>query len=181
MYVKQISSYTELLDETNLLLPPAKLIKDLNLKPNYQYLSWIDSKGETVIYCNNNKSDYYKDFIKESIFIRKDYYDEYIKTHTLKYFVFTERLIPGHGFEDDTCFNLEIEKGKITKEFLHYKSKSILEDKNRCSNCPHGLNKEHEKLRNSHFDFSKYLNFKLDKEELSNAENVEIFNGDENS
>lgn len=179
MYVKEISSYTELLDDTNLLLPPAKLIKDLNLKPDYQSLSWIDSKGEIVIYCNNNKSDYYKDFIKESIFIRKDYYDEYIKTNTLKYFVFTERLIPGHGFEDDTCFNLEIEKGKITKEFLHYKSKSVLEDKNRCSNCPHGLDKEHEKLRNSHFDFSKYLNFKLDKEELSNAENVEIFNGDE--
>ena len=69
--------------------------------------------------------------------------------------------------------------GKITKEFFHYKSKSVLENKNRCSNCPHGLDKEHEKLRNSHFDFSKYLNFKLDKEELSNAENVEIFNGDE--
>ena len=119
--------------------------------------------------------------MKESIFIRKDYYDEYIKTHTLKYFVFTERLIPGHGFEDDTCFNLEIEKGKITKEFLHYKSKSILEDKNRCSNCPHGLNKEHEKLRNSHFDFSKYINFDLNKDVFFNNENVEIFNGDEKS
>lgn len=181
MYVKQISSYTELLDETNLLLPPAKLIKDLNLKPNYQYLSWIDSKGETVIYCNNNKSDYYKDFIKESIFIRKDYYDEYIKTHTLKYFVFTERLIPGHGFEDDTCFNLEIEKGKITKEFLHYKARNILENRKRCSECPHGLDKKYEKLRNTHFDFSKYINFDLDKDDLFNAENVEIFNGDENS
>lgn len=181
MYVKQISSYTELLDETNLLLPPAKLIKDLNLKPNYQYLSWIDSKGETVIYCNNNKSYYYKDFIKESIFIRKDYYDEYIKTHTLKYFVFTERLIPGHGFEDDTCFNLEIEKGKITKEFLHYKARNILENRKRCSECPHGLDKKYEKLRNTHFDFSKYINFDLDKDDLFNAENVEIFNGDENS
>lgn len=180
MYVKQISSYTELLDETNLLLPPAELIKDLNLKPNYQYLSWIDSKGETVIYCNNNKSDYYKDFIKESIFIRKDYYDEYIKTHTLKYFVFTERLIPGHGFEDDTCFNLEIEKGKITKEFLHYKARNILENRKRCSECPHGLDKKYEKLRNTHFDFSKYINFDLDKDDLFDAENVEIFNGDEN-
>lgn len=181
MYVRQISSYTELLDETNLLLPPAKLIKDLNLKPNYQYLSWIDSKGETVIYCNNNKSDYYKDFIKESIFIRKDYYDEYIKTHTLKYFVFTERLIPGHGFEDDTCFNLEIEKGKITKEFLHYKARNILENRKRCSECPHGLDKKYEKLRNTHFDFSKYINFDLNKDVFFNNENVEIFNGDEKS
>ena len=83
----------------------------------------------------------------------------------------------GKNVVNNVSFN--IEKGKITKEFFHYKSKSVLEDKNRCSNCPHGLDKEHEKLRNSHFDFSKYLNFKLDKEELSNAENVEIFNGDE--
>lgn len=179
MYVRQISPYTELLDETNLLLPPAKLIKDLNLKPDYQNLSWINSKGEIVIYCNNNKSYYYKDFIKESIFIRKDYYDEYIKTHTLKYFVFTERLIPGHGFEDDTCFNLEIEKGKTTKEFLHYKSNSIFEDRKCCTNCPHGLDKEHEKVRNTHFDLSKYINFDIDKKDLINEGNIEVFNGEE--
>ncbi|MBO5730710.1 MAG: hypothetical protein J6R67_05895 [Treponema sp.] len=172
MYVKEISSYTELLDETNLLLPPAKLIKDLNLKPDYQNLSWIDSKGETVIYCNNNKSDYYKDFIKESIFIRKDYYDEYIKTHPLKYFVFTERLISDHGFEDDTCFNLEIEKGKITKEFLHYKAKSILEDRKHCSNCPHGLDKEHKKIKNTRLFFPIGI-------DMFTNNNIEIFNGKE--
>lgn len=73
-----------------------------------------------------------------------------MQSHTLKYFVFTERLIPGHGFDDDTCFNLEIEHGNIQKEFLHYKTSNIKSDfcERKCKECPIGLDKKYEELRN---------------------------------
>lgn len=167
MTVRQVSAYNELLDETNLLLPPAKLIIDLNLKPDYQNLSWVNNKGEVVIHCNNNKSDYYADFIKRSIFIRKDIFDEYVRTHTLKYFVFTERLIPGHGFENDTCFDLEIKDGEITKEFLHYQISHVRNTlESRCYCCSIGLNKEYERIRNKHFVIPNIINLLISKDNL---------------
>lgn len=180
MTVRQVSAYNELLDETNLLLPPAKLIIDLNLKPDYQNLSWVNDKGEVVIHCNNNKSDYYADFIKRSIFIRKDIFDEYVKTHTLKYFVFTERLIPGHGFENDTCFDLEIKDGEIIKEFLHYQTSHVRNtSESRCYCCPIGLNKEYERIRNKHFVIPNIINLLISKDNLFDDENIEIYTGGE--
>lgn len=180
MMVRQVSAYNELLDETYLLLPPAKLIRDLNLKPDYQNLTWVNAKGEVIIYCNNNKSDYYADFIKKSIFIRKDIFDKYVKTHTLKYFVYTERLIPGHGFENDTCFDLEIKDGKITKEFLHYQTSRVRKISERsCSYCPIGLDKKYEKIRNKPFVIPDIINLLISKDDLFDDENVEIYNGGE--
>ena len=180
MTVRQVSAYNELLDETYLLLPPAKLIIDLNLKPDYQNLTWVNAKGEVIIYCNNNKSDYYADFIKKSIFIRKDIFDKYVKTHTLKYFVYTERLIPGHGFENDTCFDLEIKDGKITKEFLHYQTSHVRKTSERnCPYCPIGLDKKYEKIRNKPFVIPDIINLLISKDDLFDDENVEIYNGGE--
>jgi hypothetical protein len=180
MTVRQVSAYNELLDETYLLLPPAKLITDLNLKPDYQNLTWVNAKGEVIIYCNNNKSDYYGDFIKKSIFIRKDIFDKYVKTHTLKYFVYTERLIPGHGFENDTCFDLEIKDGEITKEFLHYQTSHVRKISERsCPYCPIGLDKKYEKIRNKPFVIPDIINLLISSNDLFNDEHVEIFNGGE--
>lgn len=180
MEVHQISSYNEMLDETNLLLPPAKLIRDLELKPDYKNLSWKNEQGEVIIYCNNNKSDYYNDFIKKSIFIRKDVLDNYVQSHTLKYFVFTERLIPGHGFDNETCFNLEIEHGNIQKEFLHYKTSNIRSDfcERKCQECPIGLDKKYDELRNRSLNFS-FLDQIIKQETWFNDENVEIYHGGE--
>lgn len=180
MMVRQVSAYNELLDETNLLLPPAKLIKDLNLKPDYKNLAWVNDEGDVIIQCNNNKSDYYTDFITKSIFIRKDVFDEYVKTHTLKYFVFTERLIPGHGFEDDTCFDLEINDGKITKEFLHYQTSHVRKTvESRCHCCPIGLDKEYEKIRKKPFVIPDFINLHVSKDDLFDDEDIEIYTGGE--
>ena len=56
-------------------------------------LSWNTSDGIKVVICNNNKNSYYKDPIGGTVFIRKDYLDKYLESHTLKYFAFTERFI----------------------------------------------------------------------------------------
>lgn len=152
----EISYQTNIFDETNLLLPPAKLIRDLQLSPNYKNLSWINKSGEEIIVCNNSKSSYYKDSIKSSIFIRKDIFDDYVKDNAIKYFVYTERLIGGHSYEDNTNFHLEIQNGKIVKEFYN---RSAANPKHyqepRCTKCKYGLNKEHERYRNRPLNFGK--------------------------
>lgn len=179
--VKEISYGSDIIDETNLLIPPAKLIKDLNLKPKYNNLSWVNSEGEEIILCNNNKSNYYRDIIKRSIFIRQDIYDEYFKSHRIKYFVFTEKLIPGHGYDDETSLHMEVENGEIQKEYNNYNTRKIHANKDsevKCENCIHGFKRKIECKRNSVSNLPDFLNFYIEKnEDLFNSENVEIYTG----
>ncbi|MCQ2249179.1 MAG: hypothetical protein MJZ50_09235, partial [Treponema sp.] len=179
--VKEISYGLDILDETNLLIPPAKLIRDLNLKPKYNNLSWVNSEGEEIILCNNNKSNYYRDIIKRSIFIRKDIYDEYIKSHRIKYFVFTKKIIPGHGYDDETSLHMEVVNGKIQKEYNNYNTRKIHANKDskvKCENCIHGFNKKIECKRINVSNFPDFLNFYIEKNEsLFNSEDIEIYTG----
>lgn len=142
--VKSINYRSDIFDDTSLVLPPAELIKYFQLKPVYADMSWINSVGEKIIICNNNKNSYYKDPIGGTVFIRKDFLDEYLEEHVLKYFAFTERFIPETGYADETSLHFEIEEGKIIKEILntggghHWPA----ETNPLCSNCPYGLNDE---------------------------------------
>ena len=172
--VGEISYQSNIFDETNLLLPPAKLIRDLQLYPNYKNLSWINKSGEEIIVCNNTKSSYYKDNIKSSIFIRKDVFDNYIKDNVIKYFVYTERLIGRHSYEDDTNFHLEIQNGKIVKEFYNRRVANPEQHQETCcTKCKYGLDKKHERCRNKPLN----INFiKLTLEEFNDLQNIEISN-----
>lgn len=175
--VNQISSHTDVLDNTYLLLPPAKLIRDLKLIPDYKTLSWVNNDGEEIIRCNNNKTSYYKDYIKCGIFLRKDIFDEYSKKNTIKYFVYTERLIGGYGFADDTNFHLELKNGKIIKQYYNHRTRhSNPVQEIKCKDCPYGLNKKHERMQVKPFT----LNYELPEltvEDFTKADNVEIFWG----
>lgn len=74
--------------------------------------------------------------------MRKDVYEEYIKTHTLKFFAFTERYHPDTGYADETSKHFEIEGGVIQKEFFNYSSSGKSpqqEPQNDCCHCPHGF------------------------------------------
>ena len=172
--IGEISYQTNIFDETNLLLPPAKLIRDLQLYPNYKNLSWINKSGEEIIVCNNTKSSYYNDSIKSSIFIRKDIFDNYIKHNVIKYFVYTERLIGNHSYEDDTNFHLEIQNGKIVKEFYNRRVANPKQyQETRCTKCKYGLDKEHERCRNKQLNI-EFIKLTLD--EFNDLQNVEIYN-----
>ena len=46
-------------------------------------MSWINSAGEVVIFCNNNKNSYYTDPIGGTVFIRKDYLELISKSSKL--------------------------------------------------------------------------------------------------
>lgn len=141
--VKNIYGGYEVFDETSMVLPPAELIKYFNLVPDNSNASWVNDKHEIIIYCNNNKNSYYKDSIRSTIFMRKDYFDEYIKKNTLKYFGFTERYIPKTGYANEASLHFEFTKDRIIKEFkndIMYDKYSVKCDL--CNNCPHGLKKD---------------------------------------
>ena len=137
--VESICSRSESFEQTLLVLPPVELLNFFGLELNVREFSW-EKDGEKIIVCNNNKASYYEDQIKSSIFIKKEYLDKYLKKNTLKYFAFTERLIPEvRHFEDETSLHFELENGKITKELRNF-GKTALPERSRnlkCENCPY--------------------------------------------
>lgn len=140
--VKNINYLSSIFDETALVLPPAELISYFQLSPVYADMSWVDKDGKKIILCNNNKHSYYNDPIGGTVFIRKEYFDEYLKSHVLKYFAFTEKFIPETGYADETSLHFEIQEGKIIKEIFNNGEREWrpIETNPLCANCPYGLN-----------------------------------------
>lgn len=103
----------DVLDETNLLFPPSSLINKMKLHFDNKTCCWKNSSEETVIVCNNNLSSYRK-WIKNSIFIRNDYYEKYRLSNKLRYFVYIERLINGSYNNAASYCHFQIDKNKIT-------------------------------------------------------------------
>lgn len=137
--IKNITSQSDIFDEISLVLPPAEIIKHFNLKLNISDLSWETQDKEKVILCNNNKNSYYRDPIGGTVFIRKDYYDKFVLSHTIKYFAFAERFIPKTCFADETSLHFEIIDGCIVKELCNYGGHSGQNHRINpvCMNCPH--------------------------------------------
>lgn len=137
--IKNISGQSDIFEETSLVLPPAEIIKYFDLQLNVSDLSWETSNREKVILCNNNKNSYYRDPIGGTVFIRKDYYDKYVQSHMIKYFVFAERYIPETGYADETSLHFEIVDGCIIKEIQNYggREKNECANNSLCVNCPH--------------------------------------------
>ena len=154
--VKNINYHSEIFDNTSLVLLPAELICYFQLTPVYANMSWINSAGEVVIFCNNNKNSYYTDPIGGTVFIRKDYLDEYRKGHILKYFAFTERFIPEIGYADETSLHFEIKNGVIIKEILNNGGgfRWAAEINPLCANCPHDFD---QKLSNNNSDLNEMI------------------------
>lgn len=137
--VKNINSQLEVFENTSLVLPPSEIVSFFNLKLNVSDLSWETQDKEKVIICNNNKNSYYRDPIGGTVFIRKDFLDKFLEEHTVKYFAFTERLIPETGYADETSLHFEIINGKIVKEIKNaggYGRRNS-ESNPLCSVCPH--------------------------------------------
>lgn len=121
------------------MLPPSEIISFFSLKLNVSDLSWETQDKEKVIICNNNKNSYYRDPIGGTVFIRKDYFDKFLEGHTVKYFAFTERLIPETGYADETSLHFEIIDGKIVKEIKNASGygRRNRENNQMCFVCPH--------------------------------------------
>ena len=139
--VRGLKYSTGLFDETFMVLPPADIVRALNLYPDCTAMTWTDEMGMPVIICNNNKNSYYSDPIGETVFIKKDYLKKYLEDHTIKYFAFTEKFIPATGYADETSIHYEIKDGVIVKEISNAGGwGGQAEDKKPlCQNCPYGV------------------------------------------
>lgn len=137
--VENISSQSDVLDATSLVLPPSEIINFFHLNINVSDLSWENQDNEKIIICNNNKNSIYHDPIGSTVFIRKDYFDRFLENHKVKYFAFTERQIPETGFAYETSLHLEIINGQIVKEIKNYDNFNFPDKiyNPLCSECPH--------------------------------------------
>lgn len=134
--IKTINYNSDILDNTTMSIPPASIISKLNLNFNNSNATWIDSNGESIIICNNNKSSYYSDPASFTIFIRKDYFDKFINDSELKYFCFAERYIKNIGRPRETSIHFEIKNNQIIKEVLNDDySERKQEVPLKCKNC----------------------------------------------
>ena len=146
----------DIIDESGLVLPPAELIRNLNLTANTRNMTWHNAANEIVLVCSNVKYAYFKSTAGRTIFMRKDVFDEYIKTHTLKFFAFTERFHPDTGYAEKTSKHFEMEGGKIQREFINYGLADGVEQQvepNECSKCPYGFYVPPENIENALHDF----------------------------
>ena len=137
--VKNIVSQSDIFEKTSLVLPPSEIIKFFDLRLNVSDLSWETKDKEKIILCNNNRNSYYREPIGGTVFIRKDYFDRYAKSHCIKYFAFTERFIPETGYANETSLHFEIRDGHIIKEICndggHCSYNRVINQL--CDNCPH--------------------------------------------
>ena len=143
--VPVISSNSEIFDNTHLVLPPAELIHNLNLNVSLPDMTWKNSDNEIIIRCNNNKHSYYEDFIGGTVFMRKDVYDEYVNTHFIKFFAYTEKWTPSTGFADETALHFEIIDGKIVNKYYNHLANRVEREENsfeHCTDCPFGFLKK---------------------------------------
>lgn len=139
--VNNLSDNLNVLDSTNLVLPPAEIIDALKLSVDLSDLSWYDSNHIKAIICNNNKSSYYRDPIEGTVFIRKEFLDKYQEKHPIKFFAFAERYTKETGFADETSLHIEIQNGRIIKEVLNNQQNTFESNTApQCDKCPFGYN-----------------------------------------
>lgn len=147
-------------EETNLILPPAAIIKKLKLRPNFKDMSWINEEDEVVIICDNSKKSYYKNPITGAVFIRKDWLESYLKNNKIKYFAFNEKFIGLSGHYDiDSSYHYEISDNKIVKKNSNnqpdYDNNLVGYNSKPCLSCPHGF---YRKLKEYEIDDEKESN-----------------------
>ena len=135
--IKNISEHSDIFEQTYLVLPPTNIIKFFNLSPNLIDLSWETDDHKKVIICNNNQHSYYDDGIVGSVFMRKDYFDKFTESNTIKYFAFTERFLKDAGFSESTSLHFELSDEEIIKMFrnddISAKPTGIKNEK--CASC----------------------------------------------
>ena len=141
--IPQIKGNTDWFDPTNLVFPPAQIIKALNLHYELSTMSWNSEDGEIIIRCDNNKRSYFENEITSSVFIRKDVFDSYVAVTPIHYFAFTEKMLEDVGYTDEASLHLEIQNGSIVSRFYNCEEQRRYFDQNhKCDECPYCFENE---------------------------------------
>lgn len=123
--------------ETNLVLPPSKIIKFMNLTFDVKKAAWVNDKGDVVILCNNNAYYRYGDGIGGTVYINKKYFDE-IKEHLdIYYYAFTERLSYETGTYGNADIHLIVKNDRVTKMCMNTGGRETDDTifKRKCRDC----------------------------------------------
>lgn len=152
--IKSINYNSKDFKNTYLSFPPTDIIKILNLKYDAKYSTWINGKGEVIIYCDNNSKEYYHDFVTRSIYIKTNALNELKEKCDIKYWAYTEKNYMDEGWNEDACLHVELDKNAhIVSKF---KNNSLTNDETevniKCKKCKFGIYQE----LNKPFDYSKF-------------------------
>jgi hypothetical protein len=122
---------------TDFNLPPAIIIKELNLHYNRFSSSWNDVNEEKIILVNNNEGVWYKKGCVGTLYIKKKYFDILIKNHNYKYFCFTEKYHPKTGYCQDSALQIQINSDGSILKYKHYKNHNHLyrQQNIKCKKC----------------------------------------------
>lgn len=145
--IKTITYNSKDFKNTNLSFPPTVIINEFNLKYNNKYSTWENNKGDIIIYCDNNNSDFYKDAITNAIYIRKDYLDIINKNHNIVYWAYTEKSYLNNGWNEAASLHLELDyNGNIISKYQNNNLKDIENEFNKnCKKCKYGIYQESSK------------------------------------
>ncbi|MBP3201056.1 MAG: hypothetical protein J6M39_05365 [Lachnospiraceae bacterium] len=93
--------------------------------------------------------------------IRKDYYNEFSKNNSIKYFAFAERYMKGVGYFSETDLHFELNNDGIIKVIRNndFTDKQYMNRKNKCVDC---------KL----YSINNTLEAKVDDAKLKNLEEL---------
>ena len=141
--------------QSRLILPPPIIIKELDLTFDYAKCEWLNQSGETVIICDNNKSNIYRSDIQSITMIRKNELDQLKTKYHIKYFAFSERFIQNSGFNNNCDNHYQIENGIIVKEI---KNTGKIDYTAKCETCPFGFNEEDEEIKELREAFWQAMN-----------------------
>lgn len=160
--VKSIKYDSNDFKNTNLSFPPTAIINDLNLKYDNTFSTWKNNRGEIIIYCDNNNSNFYKDAITHAVYIREDYLDIINQNHQVVYWAYTEKNYLDKGWNEEASLHLELDSnGNVISK---YQNNSLKNNKNsfnkNCKKCKYGIYQELSKP----YDFPK-LSFLDDLED----------------
>lgn len=142
--IKTIEYTSKDFKNTNLSFPPPAIIKELGLHYDAKDSTWKNLKGNIVIYCDNNNSDFYSNPITNAIYIRKDYYDVICNKHKVLFWAYTEKNYLNNGWNEDASLHLEFDsEGNLISQYKNNSLKNIEELFNKkCKKCEHGIYKE---------------------------------------
>lgn len=127
--VKPLMESNNFLKFYNLLLPPASIIKFLNLTYSVKKCSWVRGQDEVIIF-NGTSTNMFEKGVRNSFYINEKYYKELSDNGIIKLFGYTEKLFENSGYSDKSAIHYEIKDYKIIKQFYNYKNNKNIEESN---------------------------------------------------
>lgn len=141
VYIKTIEYDSKDFKNTNLSFPPPAIIKELKLHYDTKNSTWKNSRGDIVLYCDNNNSDFYSNPITNSIYMRKDYFDIICEKFMVLFWAYTEKNYLNKGWNEEASLHLEFDsKGNIISKYKNNSLKHVEESfNNNCKKCKYGI------------------------------------------